>query len=644
MVGIVEKLYRATQEEIRELADRLMGADKKFSNFLTSRSDWSAAMERGARRLLARYSTPPGSVRRDGNLIVIEAKFTAKLNARIARLPAKFKVRRSETDRRLHRWEARANPRLSSEIGRFLDETGFSATSEVRAWGGAQATADLQRNRRPEQNTEGESFSPPVMGRVLRPEQLEAVKLGARAGVVLIADEPGMGKTTEALGVLAARGAFPAIIVSPAVGTYHWVRETETCLPGKVVVIAVPGKPLPDADVIVVTWDYLGRHLPGEKKKHPSPEDFKHLPDLIARRAKGVVYDESHMAKSGSSLRCKAAKLLSRTIETRIALTGTPVENRPRELGVQLDILGILDKLFGGWWPFAKRYCGAHRTRFGLDTSGAAHLPELHSILRSSGHYIRRKKVGLPPKSRVLIPVEIDNRREYVKAENDVVRWIGERAAEDLEFRASIAHLPPVEQKALIRTHRDSAEARAARAETLVRIGALKRLAARGKIGSATEWIDNFLESGKKLVVFAHHSDVIAAISSRYNCPKITGSEVGIFRQRNIDRFQSDPSCRIIACNLRAGGVNVTLTAASDVLFLELGWTPTGMIQAEDRVHRIGQGSSVTAWYLLSRDTIEERIFKLIEDKMSVVSAVVDGDEVKAGKTVFAELVRSLAS
>jgi len=180
----------------------------------------------------------------------------------------------------------------------------------------------------------------------------------------------------------------------------------------------------------------------------------------------------------------------------------------------------------------------------------------------------------------------------------------------------------------------------AAQAETLVRIEALKQLAAKGKIRQAMEWIDNFLEQGGKLVVFAIHRTIIDLLMERYtNCAvKIDGSVSIEDRQKAVDRFQTDDSVRLFVGNVKAAGVGITLTVSSSVAFLEYPWSPGDMEQAEDRCHRIGQKDSVNIYYLIAQGTIEEQICKLIDSKRLVLNAVLEGKDDGAGG-IFAELL-----
>jgi SNF2 family DNA or RNA helicase len=214
---------------------------------------------------------------------------------------------------------------------------------------------------------------------------------------------------------------------------------------------------------------------------------------------------------------------------------------------------------------------------------------------------------------------------------------------EDDRFLESIDDLPVTEQLVQRRERSNSAVQRAAHAEQLVRIEALKQLAARGKIAAATEWITSFIESGEKLIVFAHHQEIQDELLVLFpSAAVVRGGDDVLIRQANVDRFQTDANCRLIVCSLRAGGVGITLTAASNVCFLELGWTPAEHDQAEDRCHRIGQKESVTAWYILADGTLESEIAALIEEKRSVVNAATDGGKRTTDLSIIDELMSRL--
>jgi len=150
------------------------------------------------------------------------------------------------------------------------------------------------------------------------------------------------------------------------------------------------------------------------------------------------------------------------------------------------------------------------------------------------------------------------------------------------------------------------------------------------------------LENGEKLVVFASHIEIQKKIASWYGSAHVFGEDDGQTRQSNVDRFQSDPECRIIVCSLQAGGLGITLTAASNVVFVEQGWTPSIMEQASDRCHRIGQTDSVTVWYLNAINTIDEEIAELIEKKRKIIDAAIDGQSVEAATSILNDLINKL--
>jgi SWI/SNF-related matrix-associated actin-dependent regulator 1 of chromatin subfamily A len=450
----------------------------------------------------------------------------------------------------------------------------------------------------------------PGLGGELRPFQKAGVAYAVRTERCFIADEMGLGKTVQALATLKATEAFPAVVVCPASLKLNWMREAVKWLPGKAVELW-DGKHGWPGRVNIINYDVLGRQL--ERLKELKPQ--------------AVIFDESHFLKSKKAKRTEAAKELAAIARIRLCLTGTPVLNRPAELISQLEILDRLAE-FGGYWQFVRRYCEAYRNGFGLDTSGASNLEELNQRMRALC-FIRRNKADvlkeLPPKQRSIVPVAITNRLEYEKAENEVIEWLKEQAMKDEAFEASLALLSEEERAEKKREHAEDVAERAKNAEQLVRIEALKKLAAKGKMDAVTEWIEDFLESGEKLVLFAHHVDVVHELARRFNADCITGQTPIPDRQKAVDRFQKDPAARVIVLNLQAGGVGLTLTAASNVAFIELGWTPAIHDQAEDRCHRIGQHDQVTAWYLLGEKTIDEEIQALIDQKRVVVNAATEG-------------------
>lgn len=465
------------------------------------------------------------------------------------------------------------------------------------------------------------------LGGELLPFQRAGVAYVSKIKRCFIGDEPGLGKTIMALATIQNLKTFPAIVICPASVKYNWEREAQKWLPGRSTMV-LNGKDdgISKTDIVIINYNILGRWLPV----------------LQAIKAKAIIIDESQMIKSAKALRSKMTMTLAKMIDVRLCLTGTPVLNRPQELIHQLKVLGRLEEM-GGFWHFAQHFCGAYQSRFGLDMSGATNLVELNEKLRATC-YIRRKKADvlpeLPDKRRTNVYVEIDNRREYNKAKADIVSWFKQNALNDEHFLATLEDKTDEEIRIAKRQYSEEAEKKAQRAEQLVKIEVLKKLTVDGKMVAIEEWIDDFLESDEKLIVFAHHRNVVERIATKFKAVRIIGGDDALDRQKAVDKFQTDPKCRLIVCSLQAGGIGITLTASSNVVFLELGWTPAVHEQSEDRAHRIGQKESVNIWYLLGKDTIDEEISSLIEEKRQVVNAATDGiEEEKAQSGIMKALI-----
>ena len=201
-----------------------------------------------------------------------------------------------------------------------------------------------------------------------------------------------------------------------------------------------------------------------------------------------------------------------------LALTGTPVMNRPAELISQLRIIGRLPD-FGSGAQFGKRFRGPD-----------AH-PRLHWHLRARC-FVRRLKVDvlpqLPPKTRSVVPIELDNEHEYRFAERDVIAWLRSQ---------------PLDLRRL-----DAKVAAALRAERLVRLNALKQLAARGKLAAALAWIHDFCSSGERLVVFAKHREIQRAVLERFpRALHILGEDTHADRDASLREFQAPDGGRRIS-------------------------------------------------------------------------------------------------
>lgn len=453
------------------------------------------------------------------------------------------------------------------------------------------------------------------------PFQIEGVYQITRFGnKALVADEQGLGKTIEALLWLADNPTVrPVIIVVPSSVKLNWRKEIKRWLPRKrsnKVYILNGRKPvaLPPTGIFILNYEIAKFWLKALLKIKPQVvicDEAQYLKNPQAQRTKAIL---------GSS-RGGGTPYLCKNVDNRLFLTGTPAENRPIELWPLLR--NLRPDEFGSYSQFAYTYCAAYPTKWGLNVSGASRVAELAAKLRKTC-MIRRLKSEvmpeLPAKRRVTIPFGIVNRKEYEFAEADLIAWMRENG-QDVTG--------------------------ALRAEALVRIGKLKQIAVRGKLDAACEWVHNFLAGNKKLVLFVHHREIAQQVLEelkQYHPIAIRGKDDARQKQAAVDVFQTDPKCRVAVCSLRAARLGLTLTAASDVAFFELGWTSTEHDQAEDRVHRIGQQNACMAYYLLADRTIEGKIAGVIDSKREVLAGLLDQRETSKSEDILGTLVAELAA
>ena len=438
------------------------------------------------------------------------------------------------------------------------------------------------------------------LGGTLEPFQWAGVRYLLEARRAFLADEQGLGKTVQALAALEADGAFPAAVVCPASLKLNWEREARRWLPHRsVAVVAGRVAAPPAAELVILNYELVDACREG----------------LARRGLRALVIDEAHYCKNPHAKRTRAVRRLAESLppdRLRLALTGTPVLNHPDELISQLRILGRLEEFGSG-------------ARFRQQFRGPLTEERLHWHLRRRC-FVRRRKAEvlpqLPDKRQVVVPVALDNAREYRLAERDVVAWLRTQPLDLSELDARVAA--------------------ALRARRLAQLSALQQVAARGKLRAALAWIDDFLASGEPLVVFARHRAVQDAVLARFpDAAHLLGRDPAPARDAAVRRFQAPDGPPLIVCATAVAAQGITLTRASNVAFLELEWTPAMHDQAEDRCHRIGQRDAVTAWYLLAAGTIDETMARLIQRKRGIVAAVTDGRRLD-GDRLVEEVVREL--
>lgn len=479
----------------------------------------------------------------------------------------------------------------------------------VEYWPDAEITAPLKQAladhglRVALSRAETSDYEVSNAGGELRPYQRAAVHfLELSGGRALIADDQGLGKTIEALAYLQQHPELrPVLVICPSSVKINWLRETRKWVQTNGRVEILQGRqPYPTtADIVIINWDILAYWK-------------KHFADGLAPQV--IIADESQYAKNQDAKRTKAlihlvtGKVLINKrwqqehlpVRRFIALTGTPITSRPIDFYTTLNMLSPAK--FGNRHRFGLDYCGGYHNGFGWQYDGSSNADRLHELIKP--FVVRRKKADvlkeLPPKIYAPLILEISNRAEYEHIYVETMRVI--RTAQEQGRPISAAHLKLVEK--------------------------LKQLAAQGKMGELIPWVGDIIQN-EKLLVFCTHHKIVDQFLAAYPgvSVEITGRVVGDKRQDAIDRFQTDDSVRLCVANIQAGGIGLTLTAASKVLFVEFPWNPKEIDQAVDRTHRIGQDQQVTAYFAAGVDTIEENIIDLLIEKAAAIDRIMDGGE-----------------
>ncbi|MFB6453745.1 DEAD/DEAH box helicase [Chitinophaga sp. Hz27] len=443
----------------------------------------------------------------------------------------------------------------------------------------------------------------------LRPYQEQGIARGMELRRVMIGDEQGLGKTLQSIGTVVGieaalkQNAFPCLVICPSSTKINWKREWEKFSNKKAMVLDDKSKNtwhqywnIGMIDVFIVNYESLKKFfvlsMPEVKKGQPfrsTDIQMKSTIDLF----KSVIVDESQRCKDATTLQSKLVLRICHQKENVICLSGTPVVNKPADLFPQLAIMGHAGT-FGGKKHFLDRYCEGGR--------GANNLKELNFLLNKHCFFRREKKdvaKDLPEKTRRGIICDITNRDEYDRMRVNAER---ELAAMGLSLED-------------IKSFKN--------AEAIQLVMKLMAISAKGKIEAAKEYIDSVVECGEKIIVFCRTIETVSTLKKIY--PKavtVTGSDDMQTRQKHIDSFQNDPNCLVIIVNHKAGGVGITLTAASREVFVEWPWTYSDCVQCEDRAHRIGQKNNVDVAYLIGKDTVDEDRYEAVMEKMHIGNTI----------------------
>ena len=406
---------------------------------------------------------------------------------------------------------------------------------------------------------------------------------------VLIADQPGLGKTLESLiGAIALKkkyGIENILVICPVSLKINWQREAEKI--GVQVDVYSPAK-------------------------IPTPESCTQSFILIA--------DECHFYQNIKSQRSQKYIKLSQSVRCKglINLSATPMKNgRPANLYPVLKAMN--HSLASDRRKYERRYCDAKKTNFSIwDTSGASNLDELRDKI--SDVLLRRTKeecLDLPPKTYLNVTVETNKQ-------------------EDEEYETKFSELKDDYWQRVVNEEISEAS------QAIVFLGYLRRLSSLTKIRTVIEQATDLIEAGQPVVIFTEFVDTAEAIATHFNTQAVTGSLNILNRQKLIDGFQSGEQDVIIATT-KTGGVGLTLTRASYLVVVDLPWTPADLEQCEDRIHRIGQQNNCTIYHYYSKD-IDYVVAKKIEAKNENINAVLKKRKIKTDGWNYDKIIHQLIS
>lgn len=449
---------------------------------------------------------------------------------------------------------------------------------------------------------------------------IQAVVDGHRR--LVVADEPGVGKTLAAIGALEAVDAYPALIVCPPSLTLNWVREVQRAVPHRTVGTLTGRKvtAIPSLDIIIVPdsivayWamrkdERTGRNVGADLANHPWG---------------GFVVDEAHrmkgLADQHPAQRARACEIIARSLAddaVSLALTGTPILNRPSELWGSLAIARVTDRIARTRAEYMHRYCDPQSNGFGVTYKGASNIKELNNLL-TSRVMIRRLRADvltLPNKGRMTRVVSVDQEARIAiqAAERNLEDFMRQRTGNDAYRLSDVA-------------------------QAIVLLNVLRQVTGKGKIKAAIDIAQDILDDGEQVFIVGHHKAVIDGLVAgliKHQPVIIDGSMSTAQKQASVDAFQSGKASVLIG-NIDAAGVGFTLTAASNIVVVELPWTPGALQQVEDRLHRIGQVNDVLSTIVLAdavngKPSIDDRLWGLLNEKALVVNNIIDGKDEDLG-------------
>ena len=421
-----------------------------------------------------------------------------------------------------------------------------------------------------------------------------------------LADDMGLGKTVQVLALIdSIDRKGPVLVVMPRSLVFNWIQEAARFTP-KLKVLDWSGigrkgqwDSIQKHDIVVTTYGTLRR-------------DIAELRDISFDT---VVLDEAQSIKNAATESAKAARLLS--ANHRIALSGTPIENRLSDLWSLFEFLN--PGLLGSGTVFRTQTSEAPSA----ESSRILSMALRPFFLRRTKEKVAKE---LPPKTEQTIYCELDaNQRKLY----DELRT---------HYRAVL--LGQIEEEGIEKSRMHILEALLRLRQAACHPGLIDKARAgesSAKLDSLLPQLQEVAAEGHKAIVFSQFTSLLAILRKRLDEAKLPYEYLdGRTKDRNacVRRFQEDPACPLFLVSLKAGGLGLNLTAAEYVFLLDPWWNPAVEAQAIDRAHRIGQSRHVFAYRLIARDTVEEKVIELQKSTRALADAIITADNsVLAGLT-----------
>ncbi|MCW5551118.1 MAG: DEAD/DEAH box helicase [Verrucomicrobiae bacterium] len=432
---------------------------------------------------------------------------------------------------------------------------------------------------------------------------LTQIRLGG-----ILADDMGLGKTLQTLSWLAwlkdrnKKNPKPSLVICPASVLHNWQREASRFAPGLRVLVLESGaarhnlrKQIPQHDVIVTNYALLRRDLEELQK--------------FAFRA--VILDEAQFIKNPGAQVTQSVKQLKS--EHRLALTGTPLENR------LLDLWSIVDFIQPGYLGTQDHFIETYEPKGGEDAVGAQRIARRRLSAKLRPLLLRRLKKHVAKD----LPDRIEQRRDCPLGDEQRKLYLAElRRSRDQIMQA-------VAEQGLNKSKMHVLAALTRLRQVCCHPQLVGNDSPSGKTETLFELLDALIAEGQKVLVFSQFVQMLQLLEKECrlrNIPThiLTGQTKD--RQEVVQAFQHDPSPGVFLLSLRAAGTGLNLTTASYVVLYDPWWNPAVEAQAIDRSHRIGQTQTVNAYRLIAPGTVEEKIWELQQSKAQTIADVL-GEE-----------------